>query len=231
MTRYNRVGLARKKELEKPDEFITFSKKMLETALKNKIQLFVGLGLFFGLIIIVSGYKYFSDLAEVKAFTLLQEEMKGYDEINSSKSPGEAYQEVKNGFESIIDKYPRTVAGKLSLINFANICFAAGKYNEAIALYEKAVDKFYDNESFRNLALSSLAHSYEANKNKSEAAKCFEKVVSSQDGVLKDEALFNLGRIYGELGDEKKSTNYYQKLITDYKDSIYFELAKENTAG
>jgi hypothetical protein len=48
---------------------------------------------------------------------------------------------------------------------------------------------------------------------------------------MKDVALFNLGRLYGELGDGPKSREAYGRLVSDYTDSIYFEIAKEKAAG
>jgi hypothetical protein len=44
---------------------------------------------------------------------------------------------------------------------------------------------------------------------------------------MKDEAFFNLGRIYELMGENEKSTAAFKKIISDYTDSIYIELAKE----
>jgi hypothetical protein len=52
-------------------------------------------------------------------------------------------------------------------------------------------------------------------------------IVSESDNFLKDEALFNLGRLYAIMGDEKKSKASYQKIVSGFTDSFYGEIAKE----
>jgi TolA-binding protein len=48
---------------------------------------------------------------------------------------------------------------------------------------------------------------------------------------MKDEALFNLGRLYAAMGENEKSTAAFKKIVSDYTDSIYIELARERVSG
>ncbi len=231
MVKYNRVSLARKKELEKPDEFIVFSKRVIEFGQKHKLQLSIGAGVIFSLLIIFLGVRYFSDLAEDKAFTLLQEGMKKYDTKAKEEDSDQVSEDVANDIEAVLTKYPRTVAGKLARVHLANICYDTGKYDKAITLYEKAVIDFKDSPSLKNLILSSLGHCYEAKKDNSSAIKYFEMITNGQNAILKDEALFSLGRIYDHMGDKTKSVEAFQTIVKEHTDSVYFDLAQEGTTN
>jgi len=229
--KYSRVSLARKKELDSPDEFLTYSQQALAFVLKHQLKAAIGLGVFFALAILFLGGRYYFQVQEKNAFSLREAVIRSTNDLGSTMDPEEVYESVADDFQSILDKYPGTMAGKLARINFANICFAAGKYDDAIDLYKKGVADFNDNPGFRNLVLSSLGHSYEAKKDNASAVIYFEMIVSGQANMLKDEALFSLGRIYRELGDPAKSNAAYQRIISDHADSMYVDMAKESITG
>ena len=56
-------------------------------------------------------------------------------------------------------------------------------------------------------------------------------IIKDNGALLADEALFNLGRIYAEMGEQNKSTDAYKKIISSHGDSMYIAIAKENAAG
>jgi len=229
--KYSRVSLARKKELETPDEFITVSSRVLAFGVKHKLQVSIGFGVFLVLAILYVGGRFYTSVTEDNAFALRERVVKTYNGLEKGMDLEKAYGRVAEDFELILDKYPRTTAGKLARVDFANICFVSGKYDRAIELYKKSVGDFKDNLPFKNLILSSLGHCYEAKKDNASAALYFEMIVSGENNMLKDEALFSLGRIYSEMGDTAKSNEAYQRVISDYPDSIYQDMAKEKITG
>ncbi|MBU4414369.1 MAG: tetratricopeptide repeat protein, partial [Proteobacteria bacterium] len=58
-----------------------------------------------------------------------------------------------------------------------------------------------------------------------------EMIMSEPDDTNKDETLFNLGRLYALMGNKEKSAEAFNKIITDYKDSNYTDLAKEKVVA
>ena len=76
--KYSRVSLARKKELETPDEFISVSSQLLAFAVKYRLQASIGLGVFFALVILFVGGRLYFNMAETKAFTLREQVIKTY---------------------------------------------------------------------------------------------------------------------------------------------------------
>lgn len=226
-----RKRVTRKQLLKEPDEFITFSGKLIRFVDKYKIQVLCAFGILFVSIIIISGIRYFSKQSEKKAFALLEQGIAKYEKSVTDNGPEKAYADIKEDFDLIQKKYSRKDGGKLAGIIYANICYDAGDFNQAIILYDKALEDFMANQSLKNLILSGLGYSHEKKKNYQDAIKYFEMIVLGSESMMKDEALFSLGRLYAEIGNLDKSISSYKRIISDFSDSIYTDLVKEKVGG
>lgn len=223
--------VTRKQLLKEPDEFITFSARLFQFAVKFKFQILVGIGVGCAALILVSGFVYFSKKSEEKAFSLMQEGITKYKTLLQTIGPAKAYQEVNADFEYILKKYSSKEGGKLTRVSYADICYQADEYDKAISLYRQSLKDIGDHQPVKYLVLSGLGYSYAAKQEYQEAATYFQKIASDPESIMKDEALFNLGRIYHTLGNPEKSKESYQKIVSDHPDSIYIELAKDKVAG
>ena len=223
--------VTRKQLLKEPDEFITFSARLFQFAVKFKFQILVGIGVGCAVLILVSGFVYFSKKSEEKAFSLMQQGIKKYKTLSQTIGPAKAYLEVNTDFEYILKKYSSKDGGKLTRVSYADICYQAGEYDKAIFLYRQSLKDLVDHQPVKYLVLNGLGYSYAAKQEYQEAATYFQKIASGPESIMKDEALFNLGRIYHTLGNSEKSKASYEKIVSDHPDSIYIELAKDKVAG
>ncbi len=223
--------MTRKQLLKEPDEFLTFSRRQFRFVMEHTREASIVLGVFFAIIIVISGIRYFSDKAEDKASALLGKSMIKYETAMKDSSSEKAYAEVEPDFHKILKEYSGKDAAKMARIVYAGICYDADDPDKAIELYSEATEDFGDNPSFRNIILSGLGYAYEKKKDYKTAVTYFEKISKGSDLLLKDEAFFNLGRLYAELGDTEKSADAFRKIVSDYSDSMYVELAKEKIAG
>jgi tetratricopeptide (TPR) repeat protein len=221
--------VTRKELLNEPDEFITFSAKLLKIMATYKVQLLYAVGLLILIGIIFSGINYFSYRSEGQAFAMLEKTMKNYEVSLKKNGSEKAFTEVKNDFVKIIDKYSGNRGGKIARIEFANISINAGDTDGAIDLYRKALKDFSDDQTVKNIILSNLGYAYEEKNDLKSAVKYFEMIVSEPDTFLKDEALFNLGRIYAAMGNEKMSRDAYKKIVSEFAGSFYLAIAKERS--
>ena len=222
-----RVSRSRKRQLEQPDEFITFSQRLIEFVAKHRTQLSYALGVLAVLIIAIVGVLYFSNKAESRAFALLDQGMAKYKTAIQNKTPGEAYLEVKQDFQTILEKYSGKDAEKFARVFCADICYKADDFDKAIEMYNKALQDFENNPFFKNIILRGLGHSFIEKKDYTNAAKYFEMLAAGPDAIMKDEALFNLGELYATLGNKDKSRDSFKKILSDYSDSMYVEIVKE----
>jgi len=221
--------ITRKELLNEPDEFITFSAKLLKIMATYKVQLLYAVGLLILTGIIFSGISYFSFRSEGQAFALLEKTMKKYEVSLKKNGQEKAFQEAKNDFVKIIEKYSGNRGGKIARIELANLSLQADDTDSAIKLYSKALEDFSDDQTTKNSILSNLGYAYEGKNDLQSAVKYFEMIVSEPDTFLKDEALFNLGRIYAEMGNEKMSRDAYKKIVSDFAGSFYLPIAKERS--
>ena len=226
-----RISRSRKRELEAPDEFITFSQRLIGFSTAHKEKMLTGLGIVVALIMGFMGRQYVMERAENKAFALLGQNMGKYEAITRNTSPEEAYVGVEKDFQQILEKYSGSEGGKIARIMFANICFNGGDYDRAIHLYDTSLEEFTEVPFIRNMILNSLGHAHEKKKDYPAAVTYFERSVQEPNSALESDALFNLGVLYAEMGRHDKSTDAFKKIISGHSDSIYYEIAKERLAG
>jgi tetratricopeptide (TPR) repeat protein len=226
-----RVSRSRKRDLNEPDEFISFWTKVFGWISEYKLVFSSALGVMAVVIVIIAGMVYVIKKSEDKAFALLQQDIINYQTKLKTSTPETAYLDVEKDFQLIMDKYSNRTGGKLAGFIYANICYAAKDYDKAIELYNKSLINFNDRLFIKNLILNGLGYAYEAKKNYKTAAKYFEIIASGPDYTIKDEALFNLGELYDAAGEHEKSTSAFKQIISDYSDSMYIEIVKERVTG
>ncbi len=226
-----KISRSRKRDINQPDEFITFWTKLFKFTSQYKAQLSYVLGFVVVLMIIIAGIVYYSINSENKAFTLLQQNIDKYQSIMKIDGPDKAYLDVKEDFELLIEKYSSRKGTKLTRFVYANMCYTSKNYDKAIELYNQSLVDFNDEPFLKYLVLNSLGYSYKVKKDYKTAIDFFEMIASAPDSTLKDEALFNLGELYAEIGSSDKSINAYKSIISDHSDSMYIEIVKERITG
>jgi len=222
--------ITRKELLNEPDEFISFSSRLLDLIATHKLKILYFICALALIGIALSGYGYFSLKSEGRAFAMLEKAKMDYVVSLGKDGPEKALHEVKDDFMQIIEKYSGNHGGKMASLELANIYYNSGDMDLSIEQYGKALNAFNDNNAVKCWILSSLGYAYEAKNDFKSAINHFEMIISEPNNFLKDEALFNLGRLFAVMGDEKKSKAAYQKIISDFKESFYLEIAKERVS-
>jgi len=223
--------LTRKQLFKEPDEFITFSGKLIQWLTTYRQQATLAAGVVFALLVATAGFQAYLHHAENKASTLLAESLAQYQAALKASDPVKAYQAVDKSFTRILDDYSARRMGKIAGIEFAHICFRAGEFDKAISLYKTAQDDFSNAPFYGNLILSSLGHAFEGKKDYESAVKYFEMVTTSADASLKDLNLYNLASVYEKMGNKEKSKATFARLAADFPNSIHIEIAKEKSLG
>jgi len=219
--------VTRKQLLKEPDEFITFSNRMIRLGVAYKQQLMVAVGIFCAAVLVYVGMQYVSARSRAKAFNLLENAVARYDRELAQSGPLKALAEVEADFELILDKYGSNAGGRLARLTFAQYHFAAGAAEPAIELYDAALADFQDDLLYRSLALSGLGYAYVLKGDEPKAISYFEQVASGTVTGLKGDALFNLGLLYARSGQNAKSKESFQRIKEEHPESFYAEMAGE----
>jgi len=219
--------VSRKKLFKKPDEFFTFTGRLIQFGKVHQKQLIWGFAAFFIILAIISSYRYFSTKNESKASLLLSEAQAKYKKALSLKGPEEAFKDVEKDFQKLIDDYSRKMAGRHARFIFADIYFDAGKPDQAIELYKVSLKDWSKEPTIKNIILSSLGYAYKKKKDYQKALIYYEEISNGTESIGKANALYNLGIIYAKLNKTKKSLEVYSQVDKDYSDFIYAEIVKD----
>jgi len=226
-----RVSRSRKRDLNEPDEFISFWSKLFELISEYKLIFSSALGIMIAIIIVIIGMIYFIKKSEDKAFALLQRGITSYQAELKNNAPEKAFLDAGKDLQRVMNKYSNRNGGKLASFIYANICYAAKDYDKAIEIYKKSLINFNDELFIKYLILNGLGYSHKAKKDFKTAAGYFEAIASAPDYTIKDEALFNLGELYAAMGDHDKSLTAFKKILSDHSGSMYIEIVKERVTG
>jgi tetratricopeptide (TPR) repeat protein len=218
---------SRKKLLKKPDEFFTFTGKLIQFGKIHQRRLIMGSAVFFIILAIISTYKFHSAKNESKASILLSEAQTKYKETLSSKGPEKTLKEVEKDFQKFIDDYSGKMAGKHGRILLADIHLEAGKIDQAIELYKVSLNDWHKEPAIKNMILGSIGYAYKKKKDYQNALTYYEEINSGSESIGKANALYNLGIIYAKLDKTEKSLEAYKKVDQNYSDFIYAEIVKD----
>ena len=217
-------------QLPQPEKIEVYAKRILDFVKANQTAIAVAVSAVVLAAVVISGVIYFQKRAEEKAQAMLGKALAQAEAAQRGNAAETGFSEIKPKFEEIIKKYGSTAAGKAALLKYADLCYQTGDYETAIEMYKKALDA-YDAGEIRGFILNGLAYAYESQDAYEEAATYFNRIVTDDSAVMKDQALFNLGRIYGKMGSPEKQREAYDRIVSDYPDSMYYQLAKEKLAG
>jgi tetratricopeptide (TPR) repeat protein len=219
--------VSRKELLKEPDEILTVSRRIFAFALTHRVQLLSALGAICAITLVISGVQFFAERREAEAFRLLKDGREEYRTVAGESSPAEAYAAVRDHFESLISAHGNRDGGKLARLAFADMAYEAGDHEAAVNLYAQALEDFGDDPALRNLVLSGLAYAHEGQGDSEAAVRHFERIASGTGAALKSDALFQLGRLYAEMGRSEKSRETYERLLEHDPDFLYADLVKE----
>lgn len=225
------ISLERKKELNRPDEFITMSNKALEYIKANRKKIINGVCVALAVVIGYSLYLFYSKTQEDKAFYQLSQDMAWYEKATQQSADAVSLEEIKKKSDAFFDDYSGTSASMLARANYAQLFFRKGDYNEAVKRYTELLGNVRRDEGLINLALCALGQSYKALNKPEEAIRNFETLVDSSCPLKKDEALFNMGLIYESKGDTEKSRKAFSRIVDEFPDSMFKDMAKDKISA
>ena len=173
--------------------------------------------------------------AQSKRYEKLDAVTASYAEFSAMDGDAEGYAEAKNnviaGAEELA-KNPKNYPGAKANLILADMAFDDGDYNKAIELYS-LVASSQTKTFLREVALMSLAASYEENGDKAAALKVYNGFFDEYDteSFYSSRALFNAARLTEET-DKALAISIYEQLIAYFEsyNSEYAKLAKSRVA-
>ena len=217
--------VTRKQLLKEPDEFITLTSKVIQWCRQYPKQLTYGIAAVVAVIIVLVAVKTINDYRSRAAAELLSQSITRVKV--AEKEGSEPIDGMGAQFDQLITSYGGQPAGRLGRIIYAHIQLTAGDLDKAIGLYQEALKDFKQDPSLMNIIYNGLASAYEQKEVTDEAIAYFERISQGEGKVLRDRALFHLGRLYRLNNEMEKSRQAYSRLVSDFPESIYTPVAEE----
>jgi predicted negative regulator of RcsB-dependent stress response len=222
--------VTRKQLLKEPDEFITTTGKLIHWAKENTKQLVFGGVIFFGLVILVAALGFYNKRQNQSAAALYSQAIAKYQAAGGEKEPVKALAAARADFTQLVEAYGNRPSGRLGRVMFGHLSLAGAALDDAVVQYQAALDDFDDDPGLLNVIRNGLGSAYAQKGAYPESIEQFEKLSQSSSPVLKDAALFHLGRLYDQLGRSEESQKVYQQLRTDFPETMYAQLVQDKTS-
>ncbi|MCB2148978.1 MAG: tetratricopeptide repeat protein [Deltaproteobacteria bacterium] len=213
--------------MKEPDQFITFSGKLIAFGRSNLKTILISAGILVALLLAVVTVRQISQRNENRASGLVEKAVAKYSAALQDTNPQTAYDRVKADFADLFDKYSSKSAVKIARIIYGDISYNAGDPDTAIAMYTQALDDFNQSPALKNIILSELGYAFVLKKDYPQSIHYFETISADREKSMKSGALFNLAWLYEATGEKEKSTARYKQLLTDFPESMYTDLVRE----
>ena len=222
-----KAAATRKQLLKEPDQFITFSGKLIAFGRSNLKTILIVVGSLLALLLTVAVTGQISDRNEYRASELVEKAVAKYSAALADTDANAAYDRVQTDFNDLFDQYGSKSAGKIARIIYGDISYRAGDADTAIAMYTRALDDFGQTPALKGILLSGLGQAYVLQEKYPEAIRYYEMLSADDEKTMKGGALFNLAWLYDAIGEQEKSTAMYQQFLAEFPDTMYADLVKE----
>lgn len=222
--------ISRKQLLKEPDEILTTTARLFQFAVRHRYPLLGALGGLILIVLVVSAVRYHAIAKENESFAALQAAWQNYQQQVQATDSQTAYATVESEFETLVDRFGGTPGGKYGILVFADISFEAGRIERAVTLYRQALEVF-ELPEIRNRVLNDLGYAHEARGDLQAAVRQFEQILDGSAAAFKEEARFNVGRLYAELGDRQASRAAFEALLAENPNSVYAGMVRERLAA
>ena len=129
-------------------------------------------------------------------------------------------------FIKVTDDYGLSKVARLALPQIAYLKFLDKKYDEAIVLYRKFLDKVSGNTEYELMANLALAACFEAKGDLKTATETLIPVVEIPDNSFREPAMLSLARLYRLDNKPEKAREILNEFVEQHADSPLLPFAK-----
>lgn len=231
-----RKQTGKKKSLyNEPDQFQSFSEKVMDYAKENTSKVLAGAGVVAVLFIAAAGFMLWRQNEKMTVAEQTTKALKYYD-INAPAPGGkpmagpERMQKAKELFGKVAQEGGGDGAD-VALYYKANTEMEMGDLDGAIKDYKAVIAKASGDASLVTLARHRLASAYFTKGDTPDAVETYRTELSTPSDYLKDAALYELARIYQQAGKTQEATEEVNALKKDFPNSPYTGQAYAYVSG
>lgn len=222
-----------KKELAKPDEFISFTSRAFSFVKERRKPLSYAAG---GLLLLAFAWwawQKYQQRYEAQAALQLARASQVIVSLPGSSSPDQKAK-IEEGItllNSLAAQYSRSRSLAPALLYLGNAHYRLGQYDQAIFTYQKLLLSMPKlDPGLRALAQNALGYAHLAKNDYGTAANYFTQVGSSPAQFLKEQALFNQAQAYEKANNREKAVQAYRQIIIEFPTTPRAGLSRQRLA-
>jgi len=230
--------VTRKELLKEPDEFISFSGKVLQYTRQNPRTV----GIYCAVVIVaacVAAGLYAYRLHRVsQSHELFDKAYRSYQSVSLSQEtlPAETWDQLFKVFDEIATQYPSLPAGEKALLYSGHILYRKQDYQGALDRYTKMKSTSLVEKGLGSLVMYHVAMTRQALKDYEGALSLFDQLSKDTNSPYRREAVASIAGIYETMGKNKEAAQTYRqylKMFPEAPDAPYIKarIADLSTSG
>ncbi len=239
-----------RKQLKKPDEFVSFWHKAYEAAAPYGRA--IGLALLGGVVVLVLFWAFdhwstgkreqatdkFAQATRIAEADLITDDNPAKPEVDKVprfKSDKERMDAALAELDKIDKENPSSDVATRALLFRAGALYREGRYGDAEAAFKKYLDKAGADDSLGFLAREGIGLCAEAQNKLDDALSAYKALEPKSGDFFRDRALYDEGRVLMKKGDMKGAEAAYKDLLakspqTPLRDEVAMRLAQMGVA-
>jgi outer membrane protein assembly factor BamD (BamD/ComL family) len=216
---------SRKELLKSPDEFLTFSGKVVLFVTEHSKHFRMAGSVLAAAVLIYVGITTYLHYLNKKGQTAYNT---AYYELVKELNQRPEKRELKKPealFEGVIEGYGHSKVSRLAPPQLAYLKFQEKKYDEAVSFYNAFLKEVAD-RTYQSLARLAIAACYEE---KGELANCIEvlkEITTGSSIPFKDQAMLSLARAYRLSNQNEKAKETLREFVEIFPNSPFLPVAK-----
>ncbi len=237
-----------RKEMKRQDTFQDFMGRALDFVQIYRKQLVAGVVILVLLVAGLIGWLFYERGQEADAQALLADAIEAYgapvkgdsSEAEQAKKSGDQLSfptaeareaRAKELFESVRDRYGLSEAADVAEVYLGEIAARHGETDTARKLWSDFVDEHPDHMLTTQVRLNLYSLDRAAGKGE-EVAKELQKLLDREERPMpEDVILYELAVTLESLGRKQEADQHYRRLITEFSESPYAQLARQKTGA
>jgi tetratricopeptide (TPR) repeat protein len=202
-----------RRELKKPDEFVTLTSRSIRWCMENKGLLLRGSLAAAAVILVVAAVFVYQGYRERQARLLYNEALAL--EAPATGEGGSNLEATLAKLKEVRERYASTKVAPMALADLGDIYLRKENYDEAVACYQGALKGLDGRSAIYGLVLENLGTAYEAKGAWDSALETYERLGREGTPVYQRQAELGLGRVYEAKGDRAKALSHYDAYLKD----------------
>lgn len=222
-----------RKDLKKPDEFISVSGSIYEWLILHQKEVLYGVAGFLILFLVVLLVHAYLSNNESKANDVLFEanSLAGFTGAgNDEKMTEGSTKKALEDYDKLIKKFPMTRTAGFAGFYKGNLLYRDGKYEEALKSFEYALGKL-KGATIKSMILMDMSYAMEALSRWDGSCANLKRILDLNAYPQMDLLYFKLGNCFKKTGKVDEADKYYRMIASEYPSSEFSGVVGTAKAG